>query len=222
MVLFQNCVRQLRSPTKMAATVQLRCYWKQLWSRWAITGSWEPLVFNVGALFICLLEFSMVFETIAFIGAVKWEHSIGCRCNSFLISSIWGTSFKKRKSRKMLDMTEIQSYIFGIEKKKSDFQFFLHHIIYHKISITKLFLISFQYSCNLGHFFILNDMINTLQFSHFSLIKKNFWKSRRSFHIQVHSYCWLISIVFKVFTTGYFRLWVIIYGRLFWHHLTLS
>jgi hypothetical protein len=43
MVLFQNCVRQSRSPTKMAATVQLRCYWKQLWSRWAITGSWEPL-----------------------------------------------------------------------------------------------------------------------------------------------------------------------------------
>ena len=39
MVLFQNCVRQSRSPTKMAATVQLRCYWKQLWSRWAITGS---------------------------------------------------------------------------------------------------------------------------------------------------------------------------------------
>ena len=45
MVLFQNCVRQSRSPTKMADTVQLRCYWKQLWSRWAITGSWEPLVF---------------------------------------------------------------------------------------------------------------------------------------------------------------------------------
>ena len=44
MVLLQNDVRQLRSPTKMAATVQLRCYWKQLWSRWAITGSWEPLV----------------------------------------------------------------------------------------------------------------------------------------------------------------------------------
>jgi hypothetical protein len=44
MVLFQNGVRQLRSPAKMAATVQLRCYWKQLWSRWAITGSWEPLV----------------------------------------------------------------------------------------------------------------------------------------------------------------------------------
>ena len=44
MVLFQNCVRQLRSPTKMATTVQLRCYWKQLWSRWAITGSWKPLV----------------------------------------------------------------------------------------------------------------------------------------------------------------------------------
>jgi hypothetical protein len=31
MVLFQNCVRQSRSPTKMATTVQLRCYWKQLW-----------------------------------------------------------------------------------------------------------------------------------------------------------------------------------------------
>jgi hypothetical protein len=44
MVLFQNCVRQLHSPAKMAATVQLRCYWKQLWSRWAITVSWEPLV----------------------------------------------------------------------------------------------------------------------------------------------------------------------------------
>jgi hypothetical protein len=29
MVLFQNGVRQLRSPAKMAATVQLRCYWKQ-------------------------------------------------------------------------------------------------------------------------------------------------------------------------------------------------
>jgi hypothetical protein len=44
MVLFQNCVRQSRSSTKMATTVQLRCYWKQLWSRWVITGSWEPLV----------------------------------------------------------------------------------------------------------------------------------------------------------------------------------
>jgi hypothetical protein len=44
MVLFQNCVWQLRSPTKMAAIVQFRCYWKQLWSRWSITGSWEPLV----------------------------------------------------------------------------------------------------------------------------------------------------------------------------------
>ena len=44
MVLFQNGVRQLRSPAKMATTVQLRCYWKQLWSRRAITGSWEPLV----------------------------------------------------------------------------------------------------------------------------------------------------------------------------------
>ena len=44
MVLFQNCVWQSCSPTKMAATEQLRCYWKQLWSRWAITGSCEPLV----------------------------------------------------------------------------------------------------------------------------------------------------------------------------------
>jgi hypothetical protein len=44
MVLFQNCVRQSRSPTKMATTVQLHCYWKQLWSRWAITGSRELLV----------------------------------------------------------------------------------------------------------------------------------------------------------------------------------
>jgi hypothetical protein len=46
MVLLQNYVRQSRSPTKMATTVQLRCYWKQLWSRGAITDSWEPLVFN--------------------------------------------------------------------------------------------------------------------------------------------------------------------------------
>jgi hypothetical protein len=42
-----KCVRQSCSPTKMAATVQLRCYWKQLWSRWAITGSWEPLVIEL-------------------------------------------------------------------------------------------------------------------------------------------------------------------------------
>ena len=32
--------------TKMSATVQLHCYWKQLWSRWAITGSWESLVIS--------------------------------------------------------------------------------------------------------------------------------------------------------------------------------
>ena len=49
MVLFQNCVRQSRSSTKMATTVQLHCYWKQLWSRWAITGSWEPLVIKLFA-----------------------------------------------------------------------------------------------------------------------------------------------------------------------------
>ena len=53
MVLFQNCVQQSRSPTKMAATVQLRCYWNQLWSRWAITCSWEPLVF------VCLESLSV-------------------------------------------------------------------------------------------------------------------------------------------------------------------
>jgi hypothetical protein len=47
MVLFQNCARQSRSPTKMAATVPLRCYWKQLWSMWASTGSWEPQVESV-------------------------------------------------------------------------------------------------------------------------------------------------------------------------------
>jgi hypothetical protein len=56
MVLFQNCVWQSRSPTKMAATVQLRCYWKQLWSRWAITGSWEPLV-SIDHCIACLLWF---------------------------------------------------------------------------------------------------------------------------------------------------------------------
>jgi hypothetical protein len=44
MVLFQNCVWQSHSPTKMAATGQLHCYWKQFWCRWAITGFWEPLV----------------------------------------------------------------------------------------------------------------------------------------------------------------------------------
>jgi len=47
MVLFQNCVSQSCSPTKMAAAVQLRCFWKQLWSRWAITDSWEPLVYVI-------------------------------------------------------------------------------------------------------------------------------------------------------------------------------
>jgi hypothetical protein len=44
-----------RPLTKMATTVQLHCYWKQLWSRWAITGSWEPLVNVVTTcdVFIC-------------------------------------------------------------------------------------------------------------------------------------------------------------------------
>jgi hypothetical protein len=44
MVLFQIYVRQSMSPAKMTATVQVHHYWKQLWSRWAITDSWEPLV----------------------------------------------------------------------------------------------------------------------------------------------------------------------------------
>jgi hypothetical protein len=60
MVLFQNCVRQSRSPTKMATTVQLRCYWKQLWSRWAITGSWEPLVLYMSC-FLKTYEHSNMF-----------------------------------------------------------------------------------------------------------------------------------------------------------------
>ena len=60
MVLLQIDVRQLRSPTKMAATVQLRCYWKQLWSRWAITGSWEPLV----SLWLEILSWFLVYGCI--------------------------------------------------------------------------------------------------------------------------------------------------------------
>ena len=61
MVLFQNGVRQLRSPTKMAATVQLCCYSKQLWSRWAITGSWEPLVFCHPCL-LKLQQFNLIYS----------------------------------------------------------------------------------------------------------------------------------------------------------------
>jgi hypothetical protein len=38
--------------------LQLRCYWKQLWSRWAITGSWEPLVLNPKAV-KCLHTFEI-------------------------------------------------------------------------------------------------------------------------------------------------------------------
>jgi hypothetical protein len=56
MDLFQNGVRQLRSPAKMAATVQLRCYWKQLWSRWAITGSWEPLIYSITTVALVLKD----------------------------------------------------------------------------------------------------------------------------------------------------------------------
>jgi hypothetical protein len=55
MVLFQNGVRQLRSPAKMATTVQLRCYWKQLWSSWAITGSWVPLVIQTQTFYSCIV-----------------------------------------------------------------------------------------------------------------------------------------------------------------------
>ena len=61
MVLFQNCVRQSCSPTKMATTVQLCCYWKQLWSRWAITGSWEPLVLiYYQVVYLCCISFCFV------------------------------------------------------------------------------------------------------------------------------------------------------------------
>jgi hypothetical protein len=38
--------------------VQLRCYWKQLWSRWAITGSCEPLV--------CAMFYRSLFVRLAF------------------------------------------------------------------------------------------------------------------------------------------------------------
>jgi hypothetical protein len=37
-------IEQLVPDKKIFMSVQLRCYWKQLWSRWEITGSWEPLV----------------------------------------------------------------------------------------------------------------------------------------------------------------------------------
>jgi hypothetical protein len=81
MVLFQNGVRQLRSPAKMATTVQLRCYWKQLWSRWAITGSWEPLVL------ICRFNITQ-FKTQGSIGSwtLAWgtKFKIGCNGKNFI------------------------------------------------------------------------------------------------------------------------------------------
>ena len=72
MVLFQNCVRQSHSLTKIATTVQLRCYWKQLWSRWAITGSWEPLVTGFS-----LDRFHCMQRCIYFTGT--WNCPIGSR-----------------------------------------------------------------------------------------------------------------------------------------------
>jgi hypothetical protein len=44
MVLFQNCVRQSCSPTKMAAAVQLHCYWKQLSVRWHLADVWTTIM----------------------------------------------------------------------------------------------------------------------------------------------------------------------------------
>jgi hypothetical protein len=71
----ENGVRQLRSPAKMAATVQLRCYWKQLWSRWAITSSWEPLV---SFLTFMLSYFPMFFEVTDRSGSyVKLSSAVG-------------------------------------------------------------------------------------------------------------------------------------------------
>ena len=74
MILFQNCVRQSRSPTKMATAVQLRCYWKQFWSRWAITGSWEPLVL----LGVSILPLSLQF--LYLILELFWQ------CDNFCVS----------------------------------------------------------------------------------------------------------------------------------------
>ena len=87
MILFQNCVRQSRSPTKMATTV--RCYWKQLWSRWAITGSWEPLVFetaHIWKLYIIFILHSILIQLFSL--NWLWELVIICRykCRYPLIS----------------------------------------------------------------------------------------------------------------------------------------
>jgi hypothetical protein len=105
MVLFQNCVRQLRSPTKMAATVQFRCYWKQLWSRWAITGSlWvQPCLclfkYTAWIHIIAYPEFSYVFQyanTGIIIAIQKWYSFINTnalpprwppQCNFVVIES---------------------------------------------------------------------------------------------------------------------------------------
>jgi hypothetical protein len=75
MVLFQNCVRQLRSPAKMTATVQLYCYWKQLWSRWAITGSWEPLVYELSQFWKGTTQ-GLFLQSLVEIGSVVSEEKI--------------------------------------------------------------------------------------------------------------------------------------------------
>ena len=96
MVLFQNCVRQSCSPTKMAAAVQLRCYWKQLWSRWVITGSWEPLVpfttfcnfrfeFDLGIFWFFLQQ--IVLKSDIFL--IKTGHFIEMFISTFAISVQW-------------------------------------------------------------------------------------------------------------------------------------
>jgi hypothetical protein len=87
MVLFQNCVRQSRSPTQMAATVQLRCYWKQFWSRWAITVSCEPLVLSY-----CWWQKSDIWSQasytnvgIPYRGKSFWTHQIPTSCLLILL-----------------------------------------------------------------------------------------------------------------------------------------
>ena len=75
-IVFQNCVRQSCSPTKMAATVQLCCYWKQLWSRWTITGSWDPLVGNVFYIIQMLRECLMFFVNVVSFYSSSPKHII--------------------------------------------------------------------------------------------------------------------------------------------------
>ena len=85
MVLFQNCVWQSHSPTKMATTVQLRCYWKQLWSRWAITGSWEPLVLSN-----CWLQKSDICWQASYMYTILWVSILDPSDSYFLFADLVG------------------------------------------------------------------------------------------------------------------------------------